>query len=184
MEVAAYGVGPALDSARTWARANPVVVETSFVRPGGAAPSDGAPAFDAVFRDARVIAGTPADSARLRAYAVRLRDLSAAHDTAAVFDAFRHSLTDAFVAAGGARAVVEDSASFMESTRARIVMDDVVPFEADEVGLRSWAGGRVWELYRAESKDPLLVTPWAGAGRLARAVFVGERADGELRVVR
>lgn len=174
--------GAAADSAEAWAARNPVAVTASFVRPGGAGgrPSDGAPSFDAVLRDAPVIAGTAADSARLRAFAVRLRDLTAARDTAAVFDAFRPSLADAFAAGGGAEGVGEDSASFMANVRTRVVMDGVVPFGAGDVGLRSWAGGRVWELYRGEAEG-LLEPPDRST---FRKVFVGEGPDGALHVVR
>ena len=98
----AYGVGPALDSARAWAAAHPVVVATAFVRPGGARPSDGAPSFDAVFRSAPVIRGTAADSARLRDYAVRLRDLTVARDTAALWDEFEPAFADDYLVWGGA----------------------------------------------------------------------------------
>ena len=172
----AYGVGPALDSARAWAAANPVVVETHFVRSG--APTDIQPSFDAVFREAPVIAGTARDSSRLRAYAVRLRDLTADRDTAALWASFAPKYADEFAWWGGADGVGEDSASFLAGTRSRVVVGDLVPFEAADVRLRSWAGGRVWELYR-DGADGLLARP----SGMFREVYVGE-VDGELRVVR
>ena len=171
------GGGAAEDSARAWAQRRPVRVEMRFARPGGAA--DGAPSFDAVFRDAPVIAGTPADSARLRAYAVQLRDLTAARDTAALWAAFAPKYADEFTAAGGTDGVGQDSASFMAGTRSRVVMSGAVPFGGSDVRLRSWAGGRVWELYR-DGADGLLQV--GGLGPF-RSVFVAE-VDGRLRVVR
>ena len=175
---AAYGAGPALDSARAWAARNPVRVATAFERPGGGA--DGQPAFDAVVRDARAIAGTPADSARLRAFAVRLLALTAARDTAALWEAFEPKYADEFLWWGGAEGVGEDSVSFMAGTRDRVVMSEAAPFEASDVRLRSWAGGRVWELHR-DGADGLFQ---GSGGGPYREVYVGEGPGGELRVVR
>lgn len=87
---ASVGVGVALDSARAWAAREPVAVRLVFERGAG----DGQPSFDALFREAPVLAGTAADSARLRAYAVRLRDLSVADDGAALYDEFEPSVRD------------------------------------------------------------------------------------------
>ena len=180
---AAVGVGPALDSARAWAAAHPVRVEAGFVRPGGASPTDGQPSFDAVFRDAPAIRGTAADSARLRAYAARLLRLNADRDTAALWGAFSGKYADEFLWWGGREGVGEDSAAFMAGARSRVVMDALEPFDIDAVGLRSWSGGRVWELYRKPDDEPLLASPWVGSGRMFREVFVAE-VDGRLRVVR
>ena len=176
----AYGAGPALDSARVWAEANPVRVATAFVRPGGAGrPSDGEPSFDAVFRDAPVIRGTAADSAALRAYAVRLRDLVAAGDGAALYDEFAPALRDNG-ALHGLPPLPDDT------LRARWAAGpsgwagaDPAPLAPSEVGLRSWSGGRVWELYRPGA-DGLLQGRDGGP---YTEVYVGE-VDGALRVVR
>ena len=178
-EAAAYGIGPALDSARAWARAHPVVVATRFVRP------DGAPSFDAVFREAPVIGGTPADSARLRAYAVQLRDLLDAADAEGVY----REIGPAIDSETGTYQVT------MEGTPERD-LDDIrqewtrfrTDFDGSDVGLRSWSGGRVWEVYRddeaagALGKQALLLR---GDNRLETwlRIYVGE-VDGALRVVR
>ena len=168
--------GAALDSARAWTRAHPFEASVSFERRAG----DGAPSFDGVFRDARVIVGTPADSARLRAYAARLYDLTAARDTAALWEAFEGKYADELVWWGGAEAVGADSASSMAGARGRLVFERAVPFEAATVGLRSWSGGRVWELYRDGARgllEPQDRSTW-------QTVYVGEDPDGRLRVVR
>ena len=175
--------GAALDSAWAWAEANPIRVETGFVRPGGAAPPDGAPSFDAVFRDAPVIAGTPADSARLRAYAVRLRDLVAAGDGAALYDEFAPALRDNAVRFGRPP-IPSDTARARwarrsDSAYAGFVDSKPASLGPSEVGLRSWAGGRVWELSRPEA-DGLLQ---GRDGGTYMEVYVGE-VDGTLRVVR
>ena len=178
-----YGWGPALDSARAWAWAHPFRVATSFVRPGGAA--DGAPAFDGLLRDGPVIAGTPADSARLRAYAARLRDLAAAGDGAAYYDELAPAAA-ANAALLGVAVPPADSLRAAWDARAAEgrfpFVDDLVPFRAADVRLRSWAGGRVWELYRGAG-DPLLASAWRGAERRQSGAFVAE-VDGRLRVVR
>jgi hypothetical protein len=187
----AYGVGPALDSARAWSQANPVRVATSFVRPGGVGrPSDGAPSFDAVFREAPVIQGTPADSARLRAYAVRLRDLIDARDGSAVYDEFAVSVDHSFEFRGVAPpprdslralwALDADGDEWFFSTGG-----GVESYEASDVMLRSWAGGRVWELYR-EGADGLLQAPprAVDAATVSSEVYIGAGPNGRLRVVR
>ena len=184
-EAGAYGVGPALDSARAWARAHPVVVATSFVRPGGSRPSDGGPAFDGVFREAPALRGTAADSARLRDYAVHLGALLDAADAEAVYDEIGPAISDSTgwyqVTMEGTRE--SDLADIREAwTRFR------TDFEPDDLGLRSWSGGRVWEVYRddgasrALGKRALLLM---GEDRLETwlRVYVGE-VDGRLRVVR
>ena len=173
--------GPAaLDSARTWAQGHPVRVAVSFERPGGARPTDGAPSFDGVFREAPVIRGTPADSARLRAYAAELGALMARRDTAALWAAFEGRYADEFVWWGGAEAVGEDSAAAVAGARGRLVFERPVPFGAADVRLRSWSGGRVWEAYRDGARG--LLEP--GDRSTWQPVYVGEGPDGRLRVVR
>ena len=184
------GWGPsAADSARAWAEAHPVRVETAWVRPGGGRPSDGQPSFDAVFRDAPAIGGTAADSARLRAYAVRLGRLlaAAATDTsaaAALYDEFGPAVSDETgwyrVTADGTRAgaVAEVAGEWSGHFQS--------DFGSAEVGLRSWAGGRVWEVYRTDAppggEEALFVAKESLGGAWVR-VYVGE-VDGQLRVVR
>ena len=172
----ALGAGPALDSARAWARAHPAEASASFEY----VPGPGGPDFSAVFREAPVIGAAAADSARLRAYAVRLRDLTADRDTAALARAFSGKYADEFAWWGGAEGVGEDSASFAARTRGGVVMGAFEPFSAEDVRLRSWSGGRVWELYR-DGADGLLQEPGRGP---YREVYVGEGPDGRLRVVR
>ena len=169
------GWGPAaLDSARAWAAAHPVRVEAGFVRPGGPSPTDGQPSFDAVFRDAAAIPGTAADSARLRAYAARLLRLNADRDTAALMSEFGPSVSARFRYSG----TPLDSAAFYARNRRAIVHADPAPLGPDGPGLRSWSGGRVWEL--AGPGGQALIR---GAGGIERAVYVG-LVGGELRVVR
>ncbi|WP_420457098.1 hypothetical protein [Rubrivirga sp.] len=165
--------------------ANPLVAEAVFVRPGGRSPADGAPSFDAVFREAPVIAGTPADSARLRAYAVRLRDLLDGADAEGIYREIGPAINDSVgtyqVTAEGTRERDLDDIR-REWTRFR------TDFDEPDVGLRSWAGGRVWELYRddevagALGKRALLLR---GDDRIETwlRLYVGE-VGGELRVVR
>ena len=180
----AYGAGLALDSARAWAARHPVVVETAWARPGGAEPSDGEPWFDDVFREAAVIGGTARDSAALRAYAVRLRDLVADRDGAALYDEFAPALVD-YAALAGEPAAPPDSAragwvrDAAEGAWLFGAGDDLPDYTASDVKLRPWAGGRVWELYR-DGADGLLQRR---SGGTYTEVYVAE-VDGALRVVR
>ena len=196
-EAAFVGRGPALRAAWAWSQANPVIVQTSFVRPPensapkasggssasgargpGARSSDGQPSFDEVFREAPVIGGTPADSARLRDYAVRLREFMVVRDTAAAWDAFSFALMREYEAGGGARGVGMDSVAYASEAREYLVMEELDPFEAEDVELRSWSGGRVWELYRDGARGLL-----QEGGGIFRPIFVGEGPGGELQVV-
>ena len=155
-----YG-GAALDSAWAWAAAHPFRVETAWVREGGPGgrPGDGGPSFDGLLRDGPVIAGTPADSARLRAYAVRLLALERAGDRAALAaeyrPAFEHGVDAEYV---GADAATRDSLVADALTRLP-PLGSAEPFAERDVRLRSWAGGRVWELYRDGAPALITVRP-------------------------
>jgi hypothetical protein len=157
----------ALDSLRAWARRHPMTVRTTFDNEQG-------PDFSDLFEEAPIIEGTPADSARLRAYAMHLRDLMAAKDTSALFREFRPSIEDAYVRLQ-ARGASYTKAEVFTSNRNHLVFDDpaVLDFDQKRVGLRAWSNKRVWELYRIPS-DPLLRN---------LSVYVAEVND-TLRVVR
>ena len=136
-----------------------------------------------MFRDAPVIAGTPADSARLRAYGARLLALASgrtAEDGASYYDEMAPSVAD-WTLLYGKTAIPSDSlrrrwaANAVSGKRGALV-----PFGTPDVRLRSWAGGRVWELYR-DGEERLLSDLDGGGG--PAPVFVGE-VDGRLRVVR
>ncbi len=177
---AAWGAAAA-DSARAWAEAHPVRVETSFTRPAGAdgRPADGEPAFDAVVREAPVIGGTPADSARLRAYAVELLRMSVERDTVALWRAFEPAISDNWEVLGGVFGAGMSWDDYEVGNREAVVFEQPTPFDASDVQLQSWAGGRVWELYRNEAGG-LIQNEGRG---LYQEIYVGE-VDGELRVVR
>ena len=157
----------ALDSLRAWARRHPMTVRTTFDNEQG-------PDFSDLFEEAPIIEGTPADSARLRAYAMHLRDLMATKDTSALFREFRPSIEDAYVRLQ-ARGASYTKAEVFTSNRNHLVFDDpaVLDFDQKRVGLRAWSNKRVWELYRIPS-DPLLRN---------LSVYVAEVND-TLRVVR
>ena len=179
LERAGLGAGPALDSARAWVRAHPVEASASFEYAAG-------PDFSAVFREAPVIGGTARDSAALRAYAVRLRDLVADRDPA-LLDELRPRLRDAYAIAGEvpppdsafARAWTDAAAEGSGWFRWPL---GALAFGASDVELRSWAGGRVWELYRAAG-SPLFEEVTGPGTTRSTEVYVAE-VDGALRVVR
>ena len=164
--------GPgALDSARAWAGRHPAVAEARFTRPAGAAPS-----FDGVFRGGPVIAGTPADSARLRAYAVRLLALTAARDTAALVDELAPAAERRYVVS----ATSEPSEAWLARFRRSVVVSEPdLDWGASDVELTSWAGGRVWQLARRGARGRLLTSR---TGTHRGPVYVAE-VDGRLRVV-
>ena len=178
-------VGAALDSVRAWARAHPMTVSVTFDNAAG-------PDYSDIFREAPVIAGTAADSARLRAYAMQLRDWMAAKDTTALVTAYLPAFWK-----GRAPLTPLDSvwASF-DSDRRRTIREYVVmsnaylSFDRDNVGLRKWVDGRVWELYYKQEQAPLLVEvplrrsgpEYRGMGR-KRDTYVAE-INGTLRIVR
>ena len=168
------GVGrsAALDSVRTWARAHPMTVSVTFDNAAG-------PDFSALFEEAPVIAGTAADSARLRDYAMRLSDHFAERDTQAIY---RH------------HAPKFDAIGFSKQEAMDVIATDWLTFHwrtdvrRADVGMTRWAGGRIWELYRTDErsrstgKQGLL---YAGEQAFTtwHAVYVAEM-DGDLRVVR
>ena len=167
------GASAARDSAGAWAARNPVSAVVGFDNARG-------PDFSAVFREAPVLGRTAADSARLRDYAVHLGRLQADRDTAALWDAFEAKYADEYARWGGAG----DSASVMAGARSRVVMDSVATFRSNDVELRSWSGGRVWELYRPGAVGLLQEHDgWPYQGPY-QEVYVGEGPDGKLRVVR
>ena len=187
--------GPALRAAWAWAAAHPFEVATSWNRsPGpGGAPADGGPAFDRLLRAGPVIGGTAADSARLRAYAARLLALERAGDRAALADeyrpAFEHGVDAQFPQADGPTrdSLLADAAAL---DRDIVDLSGADPFAESDVALRSWAGGRVWELYRPgqpallRADAPPPEDPGAlGLAYIARGAYVAE-VGGRLRVVR
>ncbi len=156
----------ALDSLRAWARRHPMTVRTTFDNEQG-------PDFSDLFEEAPIIEGTPTDSARLRAYAMHLRDLMAAKDTTQMFVEAWPRLSDGGYSRSEARSLIATN-WFAFPWRLNISSQDL--------GLEKWADGRVWELYRKENHQPLFV-----AGKQRRTglldIYVAE-VDDSLRVVR
>ena len=169
------GVGrpAALDSVRVWARAHPMTVSVTFDNAAG-------PDFSALFKEAPVITGTAADSARLRDYAMQLHHWIAAGHTQKLYEALQPSLSREI---GFFRLTASpDRASALEVLRERWVAEwpnhDI---DTDDVVLQKWSGGRVWELaYRTPDGRKRPLFDWHE--RYLRA-YVAE-IDGELRVVR
>jgi hypothetical protein len=156
----------ALDSIRAWAERNPLTVSTTFDNKRG-------PDFSRVFEEPPRLPDTPATRERLRDYAMRLRDLMAAKDTSALFEEFRFYYAQQYKITDYPGSVQEDKESLLES----VVMEDpTLNFGRDEVDLRRWSNGRVWELHRdgeAFFRDDATI----------QEVYVAE-IDGDLTVVR
>jgi len=160
----------ALDSMRAWASRNPLVVSTTFDNEAG-------PDFSRVFEEAPKLEDTPATRKRLKDYAMRLRDLMAEKDTSALFEEFRPSIIGRFKTHG-----FDSRSEFMAKNREAVVLKDaILDFGRSDVALRSWAGGRVWELWRKNSENSAFFERPSGYGM--GELYVA-KIDGELKVVR
>jgi hypothetical protein len=156
---------------RQWRLEHPIEVKTTeFTNRHG-------PDFSRIFEKAPIMEGTPADSARMRDYAMRLRDLMARKDTLALYRETKIGFTDRDTGRPRSkdRIVRLIGSNWLEE-------DWRLDFSRSEVGLRRWSGGRVWELYRADLDTELFV---AGEKRQTGLldVYVAQ-IDGELQVVR
>jgi len=156
----------ALDSIRAWAERNPLMVSTTFDNEAG-------PDFSRIFKEAPVLEDTPATRERLKDYAMHLRDLMAENDTSALFEEFRFYYAQQYKIFDLSGSVEQDKSSLRE----RVVMEAPrLDFSRNEVDLRRWSGGRVWELHRdgeAFFRDDATI----------QEVYVAE-IDGDLTVVR
>lgn len=156
----------ALDSLRAWASRNPMTASTTFDNESG-------PDFSRVFEEAPRLEDTPATRRRLKDYAMRLRGLMAEKDTSALFEEFRFYYAQQYKVTGYPGSVEEDKASLLES----VVMEDPdLDFGRQEVDLRSWSDGRVWEVHRDGEA-------FFRSGATIQEIYVAE-LDGRLRVVR
>jgi hypothetical protein len=159
--------GGALDSIRAWVERNPLTVTTTFDNEAG-------PDFSRIFEQAPRLPDRPATRERLKDYAMHLRDLVTRKDTLGLFEEFRLYYAQQYKITGYEGSVAEDK----ESLRDNVVMDDPeLDFDREDVGLRRWSGGRVWELYR-EGADAFFQS-----GNTVREIYVAE-IDGDLKVVR
>jgi hypothetical protein len=176
--------GGALDSMRQWTARHRLSVSTTFDNEAG-------PDFSRIFEEAPRLPDTPATRERLKDYAMHLLDLMAAKDTSGLTQEFLP-----VVWAGQDSLSVENprsnfSEKQIQSIREHIVMEDPhLNIERSEIGLRSWADGRVWELYYEPDGGALFAVPmlrenleaYTGMGS-KREVYVAE-LGGELKVVR
>jgi hypothetical protein len=161
--------GSALDSIRAWAERNPLTVTTTFDNEAG-------PDFSRIFEEAPVLEDTPATRERLKEYAMRLRDLMAEKDTLGLFHEARPLFTDH-----------DTGTPYKKGRVLKIISSNwfgqnwQLQLRRDQLGVRRWAEGRVWELYRRESGDELFMEGTEGASVLD--IYVAE-IDGQLTVVR
>ena len=125
------------------------------------------------------MAGTAADSARLRAYAIELRDLLRSGKAEALYREVQPSVSDDRGFYQIAYSPGRDSA--LAHIERHWIPEWRTDFEADDIRLRKWSGGRIWEVSQVRPDGrvkPLLYQ----RGSYLR-IFVGE-VGGELRVVR
>lgn len=160
----------ALDSIRAWADRNPLTVSATFDNEAGAD-------FSRIFEEAPRLEDTPATRERLRGYAMRLRDLMAQEDTSALLEEFRPAIEDRFEALS-----FSDREKFIQQNREALVLENpVLDFGREDIRLRAWCDGRVWQLIREGAKNDGLLQEPSGTGR--GKIYVAE-IDGELKVIR
>jgi hypothetical protein len=158
----------ALDSIRAWAERNPLTVTTTFDNEAG-------PDFSKIFEEAPRLPDTPATRERLRDYAMRLRDLMAEKDTTALYKEAQPLFTDRDTGEPASRERILEIIGSNWFAR-----DWQLDFTREEVGLRRWSGGRVWELYQKESGEEFFV---GENGTSVLDIYVAE-IGGDLTVVR
>jgi hypothetical protein len=160
----------ALDSIRAWVERHPLTVSTTFDNEAG-------PDFSRIFEEAPRLPDRPATRERLVGYAMRLRDLMAQENTSALLEEFRPAIEDRFEALS-----FSDREKFMQQNREALVLENpVLDFDREDIQLRSWCDGRVWQLIREGAKNEGLLQEPSGTGR--GKIYVAE-IDGELKVVR
>ncbi len=160
----------ALDSMRAWAERHPLTVSTTFDNEAG-------PDFSRIFEEAPVLEDTPATRTRLKDYAMRLRDLMAEKDTSALLRETRPLFADHETGRPSRKQRV-----LKIIAENWLVQDWRLDFTKEDIGVRPWSGGRVWELYKESSGKELFV---AGQERETGTldIYVAE-LEGALKVVR
>jgi len=157
---------------RQWIARNRLSVSTTFDNETG-------PDFSPIFEKAPVLKDTPSTRERLKDYAMHLRAVISSHDGPGLYREIRPAKNAAYRKQGmtpppdSARradwtAAAEKRVGWFQPGRSAGATS------RDEIGLRRWVEGRVWELYKKDSGEPLF-----GESE----IFVAE-IDGELKVVR
>lgn len=160
----------AFDSMKAWVERHPLVLSTTFDNETG-------PDFSQIFEEAPKLKGTPATRRRLKDYAMHLRDLMVAKDTSALFEEFRPAIEDRFEAGS-----FPSRKQFMQQNREAVVMEDpILDFGREDIRLRSWCEGRLWQLILEGGKNGWFFQTASGFGR--GKMYVAE-VNGELKVVR
>ena len=168
----------ALDSLRAWARLHPMTVRTTFDNEHG-------PDFSDLFEEAPIIEGTPADSARLRAYAMHLRNLMENQRADALYQEFlpRNKMLRR---ENGKPPLPPDTSAYRQEGLKNIrthwfERDFLTDFQASDIRLTRWVDGRIWQIERGNGL-PLFVTDTIGS-RGEISIYVAEIND-TLKVVR
>ena len=160
--------GGALDSMWAWSRDHPVVVSTTFENEAG-------PDYAHIFRDAPVLQ----DTARVLSFALQIRNLFRKRDSEEIYAAHRSVFAEFNRSPEEAQEVIATNWLGYEWN---------LDFDADNLEVVPWSGGRVWEVYRTDDvaerlgEKALLL---AGEERIEtwHRVYIAE-IDGELQVVR
>jgi len=134
--------------------------------------------FEAELRDAEPFD----DEDALRDYAIVIRDLVAAGDSAGLAAQMEAKVQAYAVAYDAEDSFIRDS--LVESLRDTILpAGPVTDFERDDVQLEALGGGRVWELRRPNGRPLVSTDPDPEGGSFQIPILVAPR-DGGLQVVR
>lgn len=121
------------------------------------------------------------DEAALRDYAMRLRSLAVKRDVAGLLAEYEPKIHAWSVAY---EEPVETLAASMQGVLADFIGAGAdVAFTPDDIVLKSWCGGRVWELRRTRGLPLLRTLPGPDGERTELTAFVAPRS-GKLRIVR
>ena len=130
------------DSVRVWIERNPLVLTASFDSRQEAVYDDRRRKNAYLFREAPVLS----DTARVRAFGSRLVGLLRERDLDAARELFRPPYPG-----GAVRS--EEEARGLDDLLIAVAAHGDLDLEPGEIGVRPWAGGRVWEVYRNDGAD-------------------------------
>ena len=153
----------------------PIEMELTF-------DSEDVPSFRERFVEAPVIEDTSA----LKDFAMNLRKRAEGQDFDRLYQAFKHKFEE-YDEAYPSQAQADNRTWFEDMLQENIFSNDpLLNFEREDLELREWSGGRVWEVNVDRGKgltDQFFLTRPTEKGRAFMDIFVG-KVDGELKVVR
>lgn len=121
------------------------------------------------------------DKEMLLDYAEFLRDLIIKHDTSGLYREFKTKFDDYNIAYP--KYAEDDEVTFPQFLNSEFFPGGpITDFERDDIGLKSWCEGRVWEIF-VKPNQPLFITTGLNKQINEIDIFVG-LVEGELKVIR